>query len=546
MRWALLTISLLLAWPSKAQNLYSTGTCETALADTYLEVGNVRARLFNNGALFWRGQPHVYEVPAGSGIQASFSTNFLIAGFVEDDVRVAGSTYGPYEFWPGPIPQDGSSPTSCNSYDRFWELDYKNDIFKSSPSDAPTQLALEWPTDLGAPFVEINGTPGYQPQEGDYPEMNGDRQVFWVMNDRGGEHGKFKSLPLGVEVQASAFGFDGIGDLANITFYRYRIENKGSKTIEDAGVGLFADIDLGYFADDYVGTDTTLSMLYFYNADNDDEGPDGYGIAPPAIGISIIEASHVNGSLPSDLGAEPGEFLSATMMPPGGGGFDGDPDTAQHIHHYINGRWKNGLSMTEGGNGFGFSQDPIPFAYPGDPVTASFWSEVNAGWGRPIAPADRRAYVSFSSFDLAPGEWAQFTFAIIWARGESNLDSVAQLREAARFTHGAKPSILSPRTNATQFIDGNPPETPQHPFWVDEPYPNPADDQITLRMSLKWDAPVSIRLIDTLGREWLDEQFGATAGPVTKSLPIGNVAPGTYLIRVSQRGEHVDHTVIVL
>ena len=64
MRFALLiSISVLLTLPSNAQDPYSTGTCSDAQAETILEVGDVRARLFNNGALFWKSslQP-IYSV----------------------------------------------------------------------------------------------------------------------------------------------------------------------------------------------------------------------------------------------------------------------------------------------------------------------------------------------------------------------------------------------------------------------------------------------------------------------------------------------------
>jgi len=98
------------------------GTCAPAVADSYLDVGNVRARLLNNGALFWRGSPSVYEVPKGSGVQSIFSSVFWIGGQVNGELRTAASTYGPYEFWPGPISTPGTTPEKCDSFDRIWTL----------------------------------------------------------------------------------------------------------------------------------------------------------------------------------------------------------------------------------------------------------------------------------------------------------------------------------------------------------------------------------------------------------------------------------------
>ena len=547
MRFALLIISLLLTWPSKAQDPYSTGTCAPSQAETYLEVGNVRARIVNNGNLFWHNRPNVYEVPAGEGVQAVFSSSFLVSGFIDDDVRAAGSTYGPFEFWSGPIPEDGSAPIDCEPFDRLWELDHGRDLHLDSPASSPSEQVSQWPADLDAPYIDVNGFPGYQPEQGDYPEMYGDEQVFWIMNDRGNEHKRFHSKPLGIEVQAHAFGFNTAGDLANTTFYRYRIENKGSSTIRDMAVGMFADIDLGAPFDDYVGTDTSSSMLYFYNADNDDDGY--YGTAPPAIGISVIEASHQNGGLPSDTGGGPSEYATATIMPPGGAGFEGDPFTAEHIHNYMTGRWKNGWTRTEGGNGYGFSEIPMPFAFPGDPVTGQYWSELNAGGnGETIAPADRRGYVSFGTFDLAPGEWARFTFAYVWARGTDHLDSVTELREAAQYIHSIKNVILAPRDRGSgDFIDGNPPESPQFPFWVDEPYPNPADDRLTLRASFDKSGPVSIRVIDSLGRTRLEQTHPAqSAGEQSLQLDTSSLTPGAYTVTVESWSHRASHSFVVL
>jgi hypothetical protein len=551
MRFALLiTISLLLTWPSKAQDPYLTGTCAPSQAETYLEVGNVRARIINNGNLFWHGSPYVYEVPAGEGVQAVFSAGFLVSGFIDDDVRAAGSTYGPFEFWSGPIPEDGSAPIDCEPFDRIWELDNDRDLKMDSPASSPSEQVSQWPADLDAPYIDVNGFPGYQPEQGDYPEMYGDEQVFWIMNDRGNEHKRFNSKPLGIEVQAHAFGFNTAGDLANTTFYRYRIENKGSSTIRDMAVGMFADIDLGAPFDDYVGTDTSSSMLYFYNADNDDDAQNGgYGTAPPAIGISIIEAAHVNRTLPSDVGGGPGEFTTSTVWPPGGAGYMGDAGTTEDLYHYMTDSWKNGETRTEGGNGSGFSEIPMPFTFPGDPVTGQFWSEVNPNrTDDSVQPADRRGFISHGTFDLAPGEWARFTFAFVWARGTNHLDSVTELREAAQYIHSIKNVILAPRDRGSgDFIDGNPPATPQFPFWVDEPYPNPADNYLTLRASFNKSGPISIRVIDSLGRTRLEQTHQAqSAGEQSLELDTSSLTPGAYTVSVESWSHRASHSFVVL
>jgi hypothetical protein len=98
----------------------TVGDCAPAQAEAYLDVGNVRARIFNNGNLFWRGAPNVYEVPKGSGVNPIFAAGLWIGGLTQDTVRMAGSSYGPYEFWAGPLTPDGqprptAPPTTASS-----------------------------------------------------------------------------------------------------------------------------------------------------------------------------------------------------------------------------------------------------------------------------------------------------------------------------------------------------------------------------------------------------------------------------------------------
>lgn len=551
MRPVLLAITFLLTQTSLAQDPYSTGSCSQPEAETFLETGNVRARIFNNGALFWRGSPNMYEIPKGSGIQAVFNANLILAGFIDGDLRAAGSSYGPFEFWTGPIPDDGSHPEDCQTFDRFWELDYQQDFRSEDETGRLTDNLQDWPVHLGARFLEANGIPGFQPESGDLPVMNGDHQLWWVMNDRGNEHGRTRTRPLGVEVRATAFGFDARSDVGNVTFYRYEILNRGTETIREMAVGMHQDVDLGYFADDYVGSDTTLSMLFAYNADNmdgDADDDDTYGEAPPAVGFTILEASHVAGHLPTDTGAPTPAFMTSARNIYGGGGVTGDPNDGIDFHRYMTGLWKDGEPMTEGGYGRDFSTHPMAYWMPGDPVTSAFWSEMNPnGLGRPAAPGDRKSILSYGTFDLAPGEWARFTFAVAWARGADNLDSITHLRALVASLHRNRNALLAPRApKPPQFVDGNPADTPKHPFWVEEPYPNPATDRIALEMSLKWDAPVVIRIVDALGREWRSEEFSGTPGRVDKQLSTSDLPPGTYLILVSQHGEHADWPLIVL
>ena len=137
----------------------TTGTCAPAEAEAYLDVNNVRARIFNNGALFWRsGQPYVYEVPKGSGVNAIFNASFWIGGLHGVQRRVASPRYGNWEFWPGPLDDDGNPPDRCTYFDRLYKIS-RHDIERYYETGIFTRDLIEWPHDLGAPVLDGDGDP---------------------------------------------------------------------------------------------------------------------------------------------------------------------------------------------------------------------------------------------------------------------------------------------------------------------------------------------------------------------------------------------------
>ena len=504
-----------------------------------MNIGNVRAGVFNTGNLFWQGLPMTYEVPKGSGIQAHFSDYLVFGGMVDGELPMVSAQYGPFELWPGRIPDDGLPPTSCAEYDRFHEIQYEQLIGGFDGQEA----IASWPVQDGAPWVERDGFPGYSPATGDLPMMRGDQYIWWTMNDLGGPHEFSKTPALGVDVLSEAWAFDVVGDLGNTTFYRQTIVNRSISVISDMYVGRFADVDLGTAFDDYLGSDSTLSLAYFYNADNNDD--DQYGPAPPAFGFTTLEAHHSRGGLPSDVGAGPGSFMTSIMAPSKNSSLY-EPRDGEDFYWFLKGYWNDGVPVREGGTGWDTLGPVTSFAYPGDPVTRSFWSQMNDGKGGPQAPNDKRIVGSYGPFDLAPGDSVSFTWAYVWARGTDHLDSVSRLKTVAAYLHEVKGALIGYRTEAPRFIDGNLPETPQYPFWVDEPYPNPASDRVTLSMSLTWDAPVMITVHDMLGRERQHATFDGQPGPITHSLDVSSLPPGAYQIRVMQRGKSTYQRVVKL
>ena len=117
------------------------------------------------------------------------------------------------------------------------------------------------------------------------------------MNDRGNQHLWGGTQAIGLEARVHAYAYDtGQVEFDQATFYHYDFVYRGDAPFEAGSVGLWSDVDLGSFSDDYVGSDPELGGLgFFYNGDSIDEGSEGYGDRPPAQGIRASRWSRSHG-----------------------------------------------------------------------------------------------------------------------------------------------------------------------------------------------------------------------------------------------------------
>ena len=441
--------------------LAQISNCPRSQAEAYIDINNVRARILNTGGLFYRGEPHFYNIPKYSPSNAIFASGIWIMGMVDDELRGSGTRYGEWEFWAGPLDEEGYPPADCSAYDRLFKVSLR-DLDEYDTNGIPTNDLRDWPWEIGAPVLDGDGDPNnYNLEGGDRPDIKGHQSIWWVMNDRGNVHESTELPPLGMEVHATAFAYasDSIASINNTTFYRYKLIYKGSSPMQDAYFGVFSDPDLGDFADDYVGSDTLLSLGYVYNSDNEDTGGEGYGTPPPAAGYSFLQGplAPLLDQVDNDRDGTTDEIDERSMMSAfvyynSGGGINEDPQYGQDYYYLMQGRWKDGRRILYGGDGFtgDVTNQPTPFMYSGDPATLEGWSERNPGIDGSLPPnhsGDRRFIHSLGPFSLEPGDTSEVVFAIVWAKGEDNWDSVAALKKATREV----------RTLFDQGIDISPP-----------------------------------------------------------------------------------------
>ena len=184
------------------------------------------------------------EWPKESSLYINFASGIWVAGKVDGDIRTAVGEYGP-EFVSGPWGGDASAQEHqlyiVNKRD--FADPHLNDDFQN------------WPTYLGAPWVDVDGDGVYTPLPAgeDHPEFIGDQVIWWVMNDADtSSHYIFGTLPLGIEIQMTIWGYDRPDAFGDMMFVKALIINKGGENIDDTIIGLWSDPDLGDASDDFV------------------------------------------------------------------------------------------------------------------------------------------------------------------------------------------------------------------------------------------------------------------------------------------------------
>jgi hypothetical protein len=138
------------------------------------------------------------------------------------------------------------------------------------------------------------------------------------------------------------------------------------------------------------------------------------------------------------------------------------------------------------------------FFFPGDPVTKSYWSEVNKDdAGNILPPHDQKFVMSSGPFRMAPGDEQEFTLGIAWARGTDHLNSVSELRTAMAHVQTRLPFLLTPDSTLIQRPKL---ERPVKNAFARN-YPNPFTETTTIHYELADPAPVRLAVYDVLGRE---------------------------------------------
>ena len=381
-----------------------------------------------------------------------------------------------------------------------------------------------------APFYDNPLGPGgvdgeYRPDDGDTPwyddiygrddiecgidrriSLFGDETHWWVFNDNGNIHGESNGDPIGMEIRAQAFAFATNDEVNRMTFYNYEMINRGTQTLQDTYFAQYIDADVGGAGDDFTGCDVSRGLGYMYNGDNyddNDNGAQGYGDNPPAVGCDFFEGPYQDADGIDNVGPVFDELTGTWTIPTVNDAIAGngivytgigvgyadniidnerygmrlftyytngaapavsDPNSASQFYNYMSGFWADGQQMIFGGTGYpgspGSTITPSTYMFPGDSdplhwATAGQdmgwdWSEVdtdNSGSGN--QPDDRRFVQSAGPFTLTPGAVNNITVGIVYGRGSdgnavSSVDAMKTADTKAQALFDACFRILEP------------------------------------------------------------------------------------------------------
>ncbi len=489
-----------------------------------------------------------FEWPKGSGKTAIYSAGIWMVGrhLPSDSLRTATMDYSS-EYQPGPLLETFNTSTNADAGPVSRAVDARYRLYKIERSDTLSTDYLEWPGDLGAPYVDMNAN-GSWDQGIDKPRLYGDQQMWCIINDVNKAQHVVQGAtpPMGVEVRVFYWVFDQPGVLENAMFMRWQIINRSDADYDSVYLALWDDVDLGFPSDDLPGCDTTLEMGYVYNGDNDDAWSSGYGSTPPAIGIVILQGPIVPG-LPGDVarfaeGMKSGyknlgmtSFLPSTCgtypllyCPP-----DGDPDYAPMAYNYLQGKLATGAYLTRP------DSSVMTFIFSGDPVggTGDLPPDFPLG---PWNPQEAYVLTNTGPFTLAQGDTQEVVAGVVMSQGTDRLNSVSRLREdvAAVRTLYASGIVVDVQTEATPL-----PET--HELFQN--YPNPFNPTTTIRYELPAVSDVKLSVFDMLGREvssLVNERRDAGVHEVR--FDASHLASGVYMYRLKSGAFTQTRTFVVL
>lgn len=533
----------------------------------YLDTNNVSALISEANIKHWdlygNGSAK-YEVPKTSGKSTNFATALWVGGLDNvGQLHVAAGTYrqNGTDFWPGPLdtlnalttiakghPYNKVWKVSCNQINQF-AANYNSFNASSTFSDITTFLpngnsSNNFAKQL-APYKDWNNNGIYEPSLGEYPIIKGHQQIYSVYNDAFSNHTETKGAPLGIEVHDRSFSYneptiaDSMKVINYTTFYNYEVINRSNTSYNNIYMSLWIDADLGYYLDDYIGTDTLNNFGYAYNGDTNDEtasGTNGYGAKLPMMAYALIpKASATSDGIDNDNDGiidEAGENFKlnlTTFYNNNIGAFPQattNPDSSIHYYNYMSGYWKDNSPFKPTGAAYNptLNVNPTNYVYTGNPQTLNGWTEGTAG----NLKGDRRILCTVGPFNFPAGKKVEFEYAFVFSRDTSlnnvnnNFSLLQKDVKNVRYYHNLQ-NACSPVV--TVGLKEN--KKTSSKLWI---YPNPTNGNININLDHNAEN-AGIKVYDLTGKIIYESLINNT---YKTTVNLNDFAAGLYFLEVKE------------
>ncbi len=481
------------------------------------------------------------------GIQATigaiFQDGLVWGGKVNGEIRVNGNTYRA-GLQPGYILPNGMPSDPLDVKSKMFKLKKNWQFLPPGPERSRYEFDyLNWPVDLGAPWDD-NNNDGIYILGIDNPRILGEETLFFVANDLDTSRSTFTygSNPIGLELQVTTFGYNS-ELLKDVVFKKFKIINKSENDITDMYLSYWADDDLGFANDDFVGCDTLLNLGYTYNGDNNDETV--YGTPPPAVGHLIVQPP-ITPAEPTDS-ARYGEgwkkgfkniLVNSFLLYIGGSDVFSDPSL---------GVYSGTLEFYNNMKGLHWDGAPIidpntnlqtRFCLAGDPVTGTGWYE-GPGWPGGPNPGDRRFNIASGPFNMAPNDTQEVVIAFLIKKGTDNINSITELKNyATQIQHWYDNDFVTDVEENNILLPTE--------FSLSQNYPNPFNPSTTIQYAISSKQLVQLKVYDILGSEVATlvnkEQ---SAGSYKIDFNASQLSSGVYFYRLSA-GSYIQTKKMIL
>jgi hypothetical protein len=496
-------------------NGYSSMAQSTVTDHTYMDVNSITARVGLHGDGWLNPGTYAGELiyPKGTGKKLGVSAGLWITGIPVSTNTLSSSvnTYATagVDYHPGPIAISiPDKAASAQRWSKIWgvtkgAIDSFLAITNHTAQNTPPSVLgwpatgnpylkdalgapLTMPAGISAPFIDVNGDGNYNPLSGDRPKLKGDKMLWFLTNDDGPTHDASPGLPIGLEIANTVYAFHSGGHSERIIYYEYAIRNRSTSVINSVRTGYFADLDIGYFNDDYIGFNSPRRLAYAYNGTTSDFVY-GSGTDIPAAGMMLLGA-------PGDApGQHPADY-STYYNDNGTHGFPVNPEEYNFVMQ----------GLTRFGNAF----------HNMDSLQQQDW-QCQQG----LFPGDARVIVSSKPFTLLPGETKSVTYALVVADGAGGCP---QMNMNPLFA-AAEYAILQFNTLATGITGGS---RHSHKWTL---HPNPASGFITVTQNgTSLQSGSTVEVTDITGRTIA---AGITTLADGYRIDVSALSPGVYLVR---------------